>query len=188
MPFSIKCEQCGRIFQVKPFRFRRGVRFCSNACRHVTYAQFKRTIREDGYVQITGNGVNTLEHRYIMEQYLGRSLETREHVHHKNELRNDNRVENLKILIINEHSSLHHPGRDKNTWVTVECKQCKKIFEKRKNQLQKHPECFCSHLCFVENKRKWYKCKHCKTKFTTNNPKRIFCSQKCYRNCRKINK
>lgn len=38
-----------------------------------------------------------LEHRYVMEQVLGRQLRTFESVHHINGVRHDNRPENLEL-------------------------------------------------------------------------------------------
>lgn len=46
------------------------------------------------YKAIRRNGKKYDEHRYIMEQYLGRKLEQDEVVHHVNEDKTDNRIEN----------------------------------------------------------------------------------------------
>jgi hypothetical protein len=43
------------------------------------------------------------EHRVIMEEILGRPLHRWEHIHHKNGLKNDNRPENLEIVINTKH-------------------------------------------------------------------------------------
>jgi len=172
MPITIKCEQCSKDFKVQPKRIRRGVRFCSNACRHASWKQIRRAIRKDGYVQLTGNGINMLEHRQVMEQYLGRSLQSWEHVHHGKGGRADNRLENLELLTIREHSSRSHKGRVPSCWGQVQCYGCKKIFQRRKKEYQRHPKTFCSRACFIKSIRNWYKCKECKEKFTTNNPKR----------------
>lgn len=72
------------------------------------------SINHNGYRIITVGGKQILEHRYVMEQILGRLLRSEENVHHLNGQRADNRRENLELW-----SKSQPPGQrvvDKLKW------------------------------------------------------------------------
>ena len=54
-----------------------------------------------------------MEHDLIMECFIGRWLRDNEVVHHKNKIRNDNRIENLQLMTFEEHARLHMIERHK---------------------------------------------------------------------------
>lgn len=70
--------------------------------------------RVDGYVSIyfpdhphSSTDGYIMEHILVMEALIGRHLYEYECVHHINEVKSDNRKENLKLMTKSEHMSLH---------------------------------------------------------------------------------
>lgn len=109
---SLECIVCKSSFYVPLYRLKKKcTQYCSRSClakNHLSKYTEKYGFKKSGlphhtYKQITINGKNIRLHRYLMEQHLGRKLETWEHVHHINNDSFDNRLENLEVLSNSDH-------------------------------------------------------------------------------------
>ena len=76
----------------------------------ITHNGYRMVKAPEGHPNADSKGY-IREHRLVMEQKLGRYLESGEMVHHLNHDKLDNRPENLELMRLGEHTRLHHTGK-----------------------------------------------------------------------------
>lgn len=109
-----------------------------------------------GYVGMVVGGKPIREHRYVMEQKIGRKLARREYVHHINGDKQDNREENLVITMASEHIPKEHADvyERLTTRQEVSCGICGKKFMVIPQQLRVGRGKWCSRECYYASKRR----------------------------------
>ena len=175
------CECCNVEIKMKNGKYNK--RFCTKVCsdnhsigdKHASWRGGQYT--SNGYVYIRDTShPNCYKNGYVrrcrivVEKSIGRHLKEEENVHHINEIKDDDRIENLKVLSSSEHLSLHmskprperrirehyitrpskviegkhiHIGKEYRHVVGTECIVCRKKYWARFVSNSKH----CSALC-----------------------------------------
>lgn len=81
---------------------------------HKLHGVGHKKLRNDGYISVyypehprSAKEGYIMEHHLVMEKIIGRPIAPGEVVHHRNHIRNDNRIENLSLMTFKEHCALH---------------------------------------------------------------------------------
>lgn len=116
---------------------------CGYVCLHKPEHPF---CNSNGYIK---------EHRLIMEEHLGRTLNREEHIHHRNNNKLDNRLSNLQLVTNSEHIKLHRKELNKKLRIAFKklrkrinkkCVVCEKYFDTRPCE----GHVFCSRECYYK--------------------------------------
>lgn len=132
--------------------------YCSVYCRHES--DRKGCVGPDGYIYIGYNGKLWMQHRYVMEQHLGRPLLTSEPVHHIDGNKQNNAIENLQLLPSHaDHVRVHHPRIMTETH--AECLGCNEVkpfsdyYPARTKNTGMASRCkACCHTAYVERRKR----------------------------------
>lgn len=111
-PVSNRCNKCAMKEVNDQKRYKNSINWKDN--RHQTKDGYilLRLKDDNPYYKMAQTRDNyVMEHRLVMAKHIGRCLTKKENVHHKNGIKNDNRIENLELTgSISEHIKAHSKG------------------------------------------------------------------------------
>ena len=123
------CKTCGEKFYCYPSQMPKR-QYCSMRCRNADPDRKTREGMGSGLTKVKGYVYQkakhhpnknsqgyVMQHRLVTESPIGRFLVANEEVHHKNGVKDDNRIENLEIVLKKTHFG------------QVQCPHCQKGFK-----------------------------------------------------------
>lgn len=120
--FMNGCKVCGSERNVIKRIASNQYGLCLSCARKETNRKYKEPrykLSKEGYIKVQGDLIkdypgkhcsdgSVLEHHFVYWKETGHVLDTgTETIHHKNEIRTDNRIENLQLMTIEEHNKHH---------------------------------------------------------------------------------
>jgi len=115
MPYEITCLTCGKSRTLVAPHRGTVCKACSKRGPNVNGVKDWH-LDNYGYLRKSVNGKWVKQHRQVMEEHIGRRLKRKEHVHHKNGNRSDNRLENLELLDSYDHHKEHSDNRKRDKY------------------------------------------------------------------------
>ena len=102
-PLSLQCVSCTAPSNLPPVKTGSlNSHWKGGRCRTRGYIELWLS-KDDFFYSMATKGGCVLEHRLVMAKHLGRCLQPWEHVHHKNGIKDDNRLANLALTMTQYH-------------------------------------------------------------------------------------
>ena len=100
------CQLCANLLKNSQQSMEQNGRWKGGRVKSREYVDI-RIPKDHPMISMSPKGKNTIpEHRLVVALAIGRPLESWEHVHHINGIKNDNRLENLQIVSPDKHCSI----------------------------------------------------------------------------------
>lgn len=134
------------------------------------------------YKMITVDGKQVPEHRYFMEQHLGRKLNKNEVVHHINHNHFDNKIKNLQVMTNEEHVRYHATLSNHGKWTRDDSYE--KCIDCSTKERPHYIKGFCER-CFERRrlvKRREYNRESCRKRYYANRKQRLKQIKEFYEN------